>query len=436
MGSGSSNAARLCPPVDTGVLRDCLCMAGPQGQRNKEGAGGAALAKLPGDTLYVLGNKGLAVFDVSVPANLGPAAKVAQIDPGAIEHSSGAAMAFSGDTMYVAGGLGLAVFDVSNPRAPAKVGDTIETGALSAGGAAALVVDGDRLYLAGGKGLKAFDIGDPRAPRPTCDLIDTKAIGHPAQCSLALNGSALYVAGGGGLRAVSLANRDQPEPQGKEGWMSGPCVDTGALGWDGGAATAIVGTKLFVAGGNGLATVDISKPLEPKKVTCVDTGVFSYQGGCAIAVGGGKMFLGGGKGLGIYELSDPPVKKASMETGVFTIEAPTAVLQDGDVLYCAGGHGLIALDLKLLTPEAGEVSKKGAGDIRAQASGAEGDALRMFKEWDTDGNGTISVSELKAIFAGMGAAYSDRDIEIMLKLADTDNDGQISYEEFLAWAFK
>jgi hypothetical protein len=103
----------------------------------KSGAGGAVL-RGDGQTLYVLGNKGLAVFDCRDPA---APQRLGVYDTGTVAYHSGAAMAFHTDgvTMYVAGGRGLSVFDVSGDRRfPRKVGSTLETGALSGNGGAAL----------------------------------------------------------------------------------------------------------------------------------------------------------------------------------------------------------------------------------------------------------------------------------------------------------
>ncbi len=77
MGESNSKGVRLAK-VDTGVLVHSHSSGGEN--NHKAGAGGAALAG-DGKILYVLGNKGLAVFDCSDPARL---IKIRQIDTGAI----------------------------------------------------------------------------------------------------------------------------------------------------------------------------------------------------------------------------------------------------------------------------------------------------------------------------------------------------------------
>ncbi|XP_060577947.1 neo-calmodulin-like [Ruditapes philippinarum] len=53
-----------------------------------------------------------------------------------------------------------------------------------------------------------------------------------------------------------------------------------------------------------------------------------------------------------------------------------------------------------------------------------------FRVFDGDGNGFISQAELKHTLINMGEKLSDDDIEDMMKEADTDGDGQISFPEF------
>ena len=53
----------------------------------------------------------------------------------------------------------------------------------------------------------------------------------------------------------------------------------------------------------------------------------------------------------------------------------------------------------------------------------------MFKEFDTNGDGSISLVELKASLKG---SASGEKIYNMLKAADTDGSGEIDYTEFLA----
>jgi len=62
---------------------------------------------------------------------------------------------------------------------------------------------------------------------------------------------------------------------------------------------------------------------------------------------------------------------------------------------------------------------------------AEEEMLEAFKMFDKDGNGNISATELKQVMTNLGEKLSDSDIDLMIKQADIDGDGQINYGEFV-----
>lgn len=337
MGCKGSKHPAMLAACETGVMK-----RDHASDKGKSGAGGAALAKMDGNLLYVLGNKGLAIFDVAHPEKIDAAAsKIAQVDTGCIDIESQCAMAFNGTHMYIAGGKGLAVFDVSDARNPQKVSDVIETGVLKFGDGAAMVINGNRLYVAGGKGLVVFDISKAQAPLKLGDVIDTGVITFHAQCALCLGTPPtadqqppLYVCGGGGLVVFNLENPDVPQKQ-------GDTIETGALKRDGGASMLLAGTRLFIAGGKGLGSLDVTNPMAPVKISADDTGVIDHVGGTALLVKDEAMYVCGGKGLGVYELvTHTAVQKAKVNTTVVSNTGGNALLLDGDVLYVAGGKGL------------------------------------------------------------------------------------------------
>lgn len=52
--------------------------------------------------------------------------------------------------------------------------------------------------------------------------------------------------------------------------------------------------------------------------------------------------------------------------------------------------------------------------------------------FDADGNGLIDREELKRVMASLNEELSEEDLSAMINEADTDKDGQISFEEFKA----
>jgi calmodulin len=55
----------------------------------------------------------------------------------------------------------------------------------------------------------------------------------------------------------------------------------------------------------------------------------------------------------------------------------------------------------------------------------------LFKQYDADGSGSISPSELSAVMKQIGSPMSDVEIQRMVKEADQDGDGLVNFPEFL-----
>eukprot|EP00116_Pleurobrachia_bachei_P016448 sb/3476710/ len=53
-----------------------------------------------------------------------------------------------------------------------------------------------------------------------------------------------------------------------------------------------------------------------------------------------------------------------------------------------------------------------------------------FKQFDKDGNGFIDRDELRSLMESLGQKLTEAEIDEMLKDADFDRDGKISYQEF------
>ena len=61
---------------------------------------------------------------------------------------------------------------------------------------------------------------------------------------------------------------------------------------------------------------------------------------------------------------------------------------------------------------------------------AEEKIREVFNVFDKDRNGYISAAELRHVMVSLGEKLADQEVVEMIKEADIDGDGQISYEEF------
>ena len=61
---------------------------------------------------------------------------------------------------------------------------------------------------------------------------------------------------------------------------------------------------------------------------------------------------------------------------------------------------------------------------------SEEDIRKAFEEFDVDGNGTITLDELKMICEKHEYAATNSELESLISKTDTDGDGKIQYSEF------
>jgi Ca2+-binding EF-hand superfamily protein len=54
----------------------------------------------------------------------------------------------------------------------------------------------------------------------------------------------------------------------------------------------------------------------------------------------------------------------------------------------------------------------------------------LCRVFDVDGNGSIDREELRKVMASLNESLSEEELDAMIKEADINGDGQISFEEF------
>ena len=60
------------------------------------------------------------------------------------------------------------------------------------------------------------------------------------------------------------------------------------------------------------------------------------------------------------------------------------------------------------------------------------DLKKRFEMFDKDGDGRITADEVRAILKQLGDELCDDEVDDVIREADTDGDGTISFEEFAA----
>eukprot|EP00931_Biecheleriopsis_adriatica_P074372 TRINITY_DN48447_c0_g1_i1.p1 TRINITY_DN48447_c0_g1~~TRINITY_DN48447_c0_g1_i1.p1 ORF type:complete len:939 (-),score=171.85 TRINITY_DN48447_c0_g1_i1:131-2947(-) len=89
-------------------------------------------------------------------------------------------------------------------------------------------------------------------------------------------------------------------------------------------------------------------------------------------------------------------------------------------------HGHIALRAEFLGREcAPSVNEQKASNL----------ALKLFEQYDADGNGQIGMEELLSVFGDMGKAFDKEHVATIFETIDTSGDGKIDAQEFVNWVF-
>ena len=71
--------------------------------------------------------------------------------------------------------------------------------------------------------------------------------------------------------------------------------------------------------------------------------------------------------------------------------------------------------------------------MKSNESDTDDELRRAFDIFDADNSGFIDREELKAVMTKlMGASLSEEELDAMMKEADTNSDGLVSFEEFKA----
>ncbi|XP_007933673.1 calmodulin-like protein 5 [Orycteropus afer afer] len=62
--------------------------------------------------------------------------------------------------------------------------------------------------------------------------------------------------------------------------------------------------------------------------------------------------------------------------------------------------------------------------------GSKEEMQAVFRQFDENDDGHITLAELKQAMIKLGAQLSDEEVDAMIREADLDQDGQVNYQEF------
>ncbi|KAL5500504.1 hypothetical protein EMCRGX_G012077 [Ephydatia muelleri] len=75
----------------------------------------------------------------------------------------------------------------------------------------------------------------------------------------------------------------------------------------------------------------------------------------------------------------------------------------------------------------------GQGKISlAEVQKRKEEMLKAFGQFDMNGDGYITADEIRHVMREAGDILENEDVDAMIYLADTDGDGKVNYEEFVA----
>ena len=86
---------------------------------------------------------------------------------------------------------------------------------------------------------------------------------------------------------------------------------------------------------------------------------------------------------------------------------------------------------QLLADESARASPQGTGMGMLSTEELEALLLELFIDADEDRSGALSVAEFKTLFQKADLGLSERDARSIYALVDVNQDGEISYEEFI-----
>ncbi len=238
---------------------------------------------------------------------------------------------------------GFSLLNVSDPGHPSELG-TFDTPGSPLGFGKPTVASGDYVYMAcGGGGLRILDVSDPSNPVEAGVCDDAHGFG-----GMALSGKYAYCTSHAALLVVDVSSPDSPFLAARVDFpeQNGLYYEPSDVAVKGDVAY-VTGNLLYLTSNRGfLYCVDISDPLEPKKLGVYDCIQRSFHSG-GIGVAGDYAYMAvsenpldikkRGAGLRVIDISDPMhpyvvYRLTWTDTGTYS----NGLVLKGDYIYTTG----------------------------------------------------------------------------------------------------
>lgn len=137
-------------------------------------------------------------------------------------------------------------------------------------------------------------------------------------------------------------------------------------------------------------------------------------------------WIANGRFEGDLDLDDKGGKSVGRVSVSVKFERPGAALQAGkekdDKIMAAGA-----------TKQQGGIVALPSGDNATRDPGgkfSDDEILEAFKAFDLDKNNFVGAAEIRHVLINIGEQVTDEEVDEMIRMVDTDGDGQVSFEEF------
>eukprot|EP00598_Pedospumella_elongata_P004657 CAMPEP_0184971550 /NCGR_PEP_ID=MMETSP1098-20130426/3765_1 /TAXON_ID=89044 /ORGANISM="Spumella elongata, Strain CCAP 955/1" /LENGTH=732 /DNA_ID=CAMNT_0027493697 /DNA_START=159 /DNA_END=2357 /DNA_ORIENTATION=- len=173
-------------------------------------------------------------------------------------------------------------------------------------------------------------------------------------------------------------------------------------------------------------TFDISneKEMEIEVLDKETVGNDKFMGRCKVSI---IEWIANGRFEGDLDLQDKMNKPVGRVSIACRFERPNAAPGGSNALVVAGeGAGYAAPGGPVVLPNANM-----ADSVRDPAGKfTDDEILEAFKAFDLDKNNFVGAAEIRHVLINIGEQVTDEEVDEMIRMVDSDGDGQVSWDEF------